>query len=265
MLSEELPIRDEIPWGTGTRWEKIYLKERIERLEELFLEGLFIAEKAGLPPGTNLSIDLGCGIGAHIAAFEYCGINSIGVDISSFALKYAEEIARLKNVSPSISQQDFMDLECSSQAALVTCLNNTFGLLSEHNALHLIQLISEALVPGGTFVISSDNREQIVEKLSFQIGPGKKWQEKNGIMSCTSYSFDLFGGRYNVRSEFMDMKSGEKTTEPYNSIRLYTLSEMNSLLENNGFELESVFGDYEGNDYSAISPHMIVFARKQEF
>lgn len=262
MFAINMPIKDEIPWGKGSRFEKQYIEECLDKADETFAQGLFLAGKSILPPKELNVMDLGCGIGTHISALAQYGFDCTGIEISSFSSKYAHEIARLKNTAVSIINGSFLNPSVFSTSAMITCLNDTLGLLSENDADELMALVFENLISQGLFVISGDNREQTLEKISFKIGSGKQWEEKNGIVSCKTEFFDLFNGRYNLVYEFMDMKTGDKKTEPVSSVRLYSLSEANTLLENNGFTIEDVFGDYEGGEYTAISPYMIIIARK---
>jgi len=262
MFSKNMPLKDEISWGKGSRFEIEYINYCLEQADETFQQGLFIAKQVPLSDSYSKAIDLGCGIGTQICAISEFIQNAQGVDISPLALKYAHEISKLKNSSASFINENILSPETITESSLITCLNNTFGLLSDYESETLLSSIFTNLRSKGTLVLSFDNREQIVEKMSFHIGSGKKWKEENGIVSCKTEFFDLLNGRYNLKEEFMDIKTGEKTTEPYSSVRLYALSELNLMLENNGFEIESVFGDYDGSEYSVISPYMIVFAKK---
>ena len=262
MFAMNMPLKDEIPWGSGNRFEKQYIEDCLDKADETLAQGFFIAEKVVLPCEQLEVLDLGCGIGTHISAFAQSGFDCTGVDISPFSTKYANEIAILQNTAVSVINDDFMNPAIFTQSAMITCLNDTLGLLSDDEADNFISLIFDNLIAQGLFILSGTNREQIVEKMSFKIGSGKKWEEKNGLMSCRTEFFDFLNGRYNITHEFMDMKTGEKISEPISSVRFYTLSEINNLLENNGFSIESIFGDYEGGEYTAISPHMIIFARK---
>ena len=74
--------------------------------------------------------------------------------------------------------------------------------------------------------------------------------------------FDLNLGRYNRRTERMDLSDGSKSLSTWSSLRLYALSEFRQILSVAGFEIEHVFGSLLGHEYSASSKEMIIFAKR---
>ncbi len=263
MNQQDLPLSDEINWGEGGKWEKQYIKSRLSSLKELVSEGESIASIIDNDLHSLPLIDLGCGIGAHLSVFAKKGFDSTGLDISRFALKEAKEISLMHGTDISLSHTNFLELDFFEEIGVITCLNNTIGILSDYNANKLISKISSALVPGGVLIISSDNRERIIEDIRYKPTGVKKWEEKDGLLYRTDISFDFLNGRHNTCSEYMDLKSSEKYSDPCHSIRLFSLSEINKILNDYGLVIEDVMGDYEGNCYSGASPKMIIKARKE--
>ena len=48
----------------------------------------------------------------------------------------------------------------------------------------------------------------------------------------------------------------------HQSVRAYTLVELKGMLARAGFEMERVYGDFQGGEYSLDSPNMIIVSRK---
>jgi hypothetical protein len=74
--------------------------------------------------------------------------------------------------------------------------------------------------------------------------------------------FDFFKSRLEITLELV--QKTEKNRRLEYSFRLYTLTEMLNLFSKAGLELTDVYGDFDGSQYSAASPRMILVARKKD-
>ncbi|MDQ7825576.1 MAG: class I SAM-dependent methyltransferase [Candidatus Eremiobacteraeota bacterium] len=262
MRALKFPLSDETPWGSDPLWDKEYAEGLIAQWDEGTSQAVFILEKTEVPSGGRV-LDLGCSVGRHTLTLAHGGCLVTGIDISHYAIRKAEEIARMKNLAPELIHGDFRAVEFKGPFELVLLLNNTFGLFSEEENLALFGRAAAAVGPGGFLVIHTHNREHIVERMGFQKGLGRNWEELEGKLLSRASSFDLLRSRYNQWSEYMILKTGQKVEEPVHSIRLYSLCELAGRLAGAGFSIAHAFGDYEGSEYTIISEEMVVFAKKE--
>ncbi|MBT9174436.1 MAG: hypothetical protein DDT22_00089 [candidate division WS2 bacterium] len=84
------------------------------------------------------------------------------------------------------------------------------------------------------------------------------WTE--GFFLLEAYNFDHLRGRAITRRIIL---SNGLRREGYISIRLYTLAELKNSIENVGFKITKVYGDYDGSLYNNQSPRMIPLAIKE--
>ncbi len=263
MEHRDNPDFDHTPWGRDERFERDYMAEMLEKWEEGVKEANFIIEKIQFPPGHKV-LDLGCGVGRHAIPFARVGGQVLGLDISNLNITRAREISKSKNLKVDFICSDFRALLHEHQFDLVLLLGDTFGIFSDDDNERLLNAACRALRNEGIIVIESCNREYIVERMAFQKGIGRTWREKDGVLSSKVSSFDLLRSRYNIWSESMLLKTGEKIVEPVRSLRLYTLCELLRLLQKSELSLHLVTGGYDGSEYVTSSEKMLVIARRQK-
>ncbi|MCL2170165.1 MAG: class I SAM-dependent methyltransferase [Defluviitaleaceae bacterium] len=109
------------------------------------IEGFWL--KYGEKP--HLVLDLACGTGSMIAELTKSGYDTIGVDISPEMLM----MARMKNPSALLLNQDMRELELYGTVDAVLCLCDSLNYILEHNELtHVFKLVKNYLNPDGLFV-----------------------------------------------------------------------------------------------------------------
>lgn len=262
MEHHDNPEFDHTPWGRDERFERDCMAEMLEKWEDGVKEAHFIIERLQLPPDSTV-LDLGCGVGRHSISFARSGARVTGLDISSTLIARAHEISRSKNLSVEFVCGDFRALLYENQFDVVLILGDTFGIFTDEDNGEFLKAACAALKKNGVIVIESFNREYIVERMAFQKGIGRIWREKDGVLSSKVSNFDLARSRYNIWSESMLLKTGEKIVEPVRSLRLYTLCEMLSMLRSGGLYPVLIAGGFDGSEYHASSERMLIMAGRQ--
>jgi len=263
MEHHDNPDFDHTPWGRDEHFERGSMADMLEKWEEGVKEAHFIMERINFPPG-NKVLDLGCGVGRHAISFARAGGRVTGLDISSLLIARAQEIGRSKNLSVDFVCSDFRNILYENQFDVALLLGDTFGIFNDDDNERFLSMVCNTLNKDGVVVIECINREYIVERMAFQKGIGRIWKENDGVLSSKVSCFDLVRSRYNVWSESMLLKTGEKVVEPVYSLRLYTLCEMLHLLRKSGIFPHCVTGGYDGSDYMASSERMLVIAGRQK-
>lgn len=199
-------------------------------------------------PG-RLVLDLACGPGRHAAALVREGARVVGLDLSR-ALLFA---ARRRDTGPLV-RGDMRRLPFRSGTFdVVVNLFTSFGYFAsdaEHG--EVLDEVARVLRPGGRFVLDFLNatavRAGLVSHDESQAGGSKVVQERR-------ISED---GRYVVKSIHV---SGDSRTFT-ERVRLFDRADLEAMLAARGIVPELAGGDYDGADYGAASPRLILLGRR---
>lgn len=201
-------------------------------------------------------LDLCCGSGRHSRALARRGYEVVGVDLSPVLLQLAEE----QNHFPHLRfvHSDMREIPFHNEFDIVVNLFTSFGYFStdEENA-KVIRNMAKALKTQGEVIIDFLNpayvKRHLVPRSTKEAG-ALKIQEERWIED----------GFVKKRIGIWDEASSEPR-EYMEQVRLFTVEQMTSMLEEAGFGQIQVFGNYEFQPYvPADSPRMIFYAIKRE-
>lgn len=193
-------------------------------------------------------LDLCCGGGRHLSHLSRYCVELVGLDYSSDLLRLAQDHLPA-NVLLVRGDMRVLPFEGSFDAVVNFFTSFGYFQTDVENAL-VPQQMARALKPGGRFFMDYLNpvfvRDTLTERSEREIA-GATVREHRWIDSVHS--------RVNKRtSVYRDNVLDSETVE---SVRLYSLEEMRAVLHDAGLAIETVFGDYDGSDYSGTSPRMI--------
>ena len=118
----------------------------------------------------------------------------------------------------------------------------------------MLKSISNALLPGGKFLIETANRDFVVRHLvTTQI------YRPEGMLLIEERQFNGLSSRSKVD---VTVIQDSRQTLLHHSIRLYTFTELQMLLAAADLAPVSVWGDFQGGEYTCDSPQMIVLAER---
>jgi SAM-dependent methyltransferase len=219
----------------------------------------FVVQELGIEPG-EVVLDLCCGFGRHLEAFEKRGIRAIGVDLSLPLLKQVEPAAERRVACSDMRQLPFAG-GVNGFAALVNFFTS-FGYFEddEENSLAAREL-GRVLRPGGRFSVDLMNPGPAVRLLAprseRRAGPLHVVEERR---------YDAARRRIEKRVALRRQLAGGSTElrEYFESVRLFSAEEIVSILAGAGLEVTRMFGDFCGRPYGEESARMIVLGRKPE-
>jgi SAM-dependent methyltransferase len=202
-------------------------------------------------------LDLACGFGRHSVVFAQKGFDVTGYDLSEGFLKKARELAESLMVGVNWQQGDMRDIKYENEFDAVINMFTAFGFFDrEEEDLKVLKGVYQALKPGGQFIMDVLNREFALSN-PFP----RRWTSENGSYMLEERLFDYFNSRLEISNKLI-MKTGEIVNASY-SIRLYTLTEILDMFNHVGLVLTDVYGNFDGEIYSAKSPRMILVASKE--
>jgi len=195
-------------------------------------------------------LDLACGWGRHLRELQRRGLTGlVGVDVQGAFLEPLEGVTLL--------ERDADTLGFTAEFDAVYCAFN--ALFSDaDSAPRVLNAVSKALKPGGRFLLDTTNRERLVQPDS----PARLWRGGGGLPWLLEETrFDLVSGAQHIaqRRIFPDGHSEERTLTRVH----YTLAELIKLFNVAGLTVTDVYGDWQLSPYTAVSPRLMLVARKE--
>lgn len=218
-----------------------------ETLTELILSNIKIESSAKI-------LDMAAGAGRHAINFARRGFNVSAVDLSKNLIKVAKENASVYDVNIDFVHSDIRKFETSDKFDLVLNLFTSIGYFdSDEENFELLRKAYNLLKPGGYFILDYFNRNYLETNLV-----PSSVESINGLVINQNRSIQ--GSR--VIKEIVIKNNGE-TKKYFESVRMFSLDELRTELENTGFKLNSTFGDLDGKPFVLeTSPRVIIIASK---
>jgi SAM-dependent methyltransferase len=202
-------------------------------------------------------LDLGCGQGRHSVALALRGHAVTGLDLSTFLLDKARELAEERKVEVTWVRRDMRELEGLGPFDACISLFTAFGYFTDEEDARVIRAVHSVLEPGGALMLDLDNPFPLVSRL-----PHDVWLESPGQATCESMGYDPHRSRLLTR-RLRRPTAGGRQEMPPSSVRLYFPHEVSALLEDGGFEVQGLFGALRDEPYDwKRSTKMVWTARR---
>jgi SAM-dependent methyltransferase len=222
---------------------------------------LSLAEREGGP-----IVEWGAGTGRLAVPLAAAGFEVTGVELSERMV----DVGRKKGGTVEWVRGDMRTARLGRRYALAVCAFNSFlCLISVDDALDFLRNAREHLEPGGLLGIevSAFSPEELAEE------PGGPQLRHDFTRELPDGRLDrLSVSRYDAASQLLRMRlfyelydaSGELKEQRAHdlTIRVTGRGELELMLRLAGFEVEVVYGGFEGEPFAAESDHLIALARK---
>ncbi len=199
------------------------------------------------PPGPVL--DLACGAGRHTVALRRRGFQALGIDLS-FTLLHHEP--RVPAAAGDMCCLPFAD------ATFDWVLNffTSFGYFErERQNFRVLEEIVRVLRPDGCFLIDFLNRDRVLAQLR-----PRETQEIAGRQVEIERWFDSATQRINKRIRLAGTGGARRTY--LESVRAYTREEVTIGLRWAGLEVDSLFGNFDGDPFDRDSERLILVGHR---
>lgn len=233
--------------------EYLYFLEDTLRTEDTARQCDFIERAMRLGPKAKI-LDLGCGHGRHAVELASRGHDVLGLDLVAGFLELAAKEAEARGVSLALAHADMRAFQADAQFDAVVCLFDAFGFFRDEDDEQVLANAFAALVPGGHLLLDLRPRELLA-----RIPPVSVLDKGNGDMMVDRHHFDVETGRLVDRRSYV---RGGRVRDVAFSVRLYTYTEMRTLLRKVGFAIAGLYGDWGGGVASVQSTRMLILARK---
>jgi cyclopropane fatty-acyl-phospholipid synthase-like methyltransferase len=213
-------------------------------------------------------LELACGSGRLLVPLAREGYELTGVDSSARMLKLAQEALEQAGVAAqcTLVQESMSTLHLGQKFRLAFIALGSFGhVCSRQEQRQTLATVRNHLTSNGKFILDISNADaRYMEHLSGQVLHQGTWQREDGALlshlvspasSPTKHLLEL-------THFYEEHQQGEAVRRTVITTHLYLFerNEVELLLEEAGFRITDVYGDYELNPYEHDSPRMIFIA-----
>lgn len=221
----------------------------------------FLVDRLDVPPSCEV-LDLGCGDGRHSLELTRRGFRVTGLDLSEELLERARRRTADEGLDITFIQGDMRDPPAVRAFDLVVNFFTSFGYFREdgENA-RVLEAISRALRPGGRFLMDYLNREYVISTLvpsDRRTVEGMEVQQRRWITGDPSAA----GGHVRINKQVRIREDGAERSYG-ESVRMYTLEELEALMDRAGLEVTQTYGDFDGRPVSGDAPRNILVGRSK--
>jgi SAM-dependent methyltransferase len=211
-------------------------------------------------------VEWGAGTGRIAAPLAAAGYEVTAVELSTKMVERGKE----KGKSVEWIVGDMRGVDPGRRYGLAICAFNSFLCLkSVDDALAFLRNAHEYLMPGGLLGIevSAFSPEELVDP------PGGPALRHDFTRALPDGRLDRFSiSHYDAATQLMEMRlfyerydasgtlENRRAHDP--TIRITNRDELGLMLRLAGFEVETIYGGFEGEPFTSTSDHLIVLARK---
>ncbi len=212
-------------------------------------------------------LDLACGTGRMSIRLAAQGYQITGVDLVPEMIARARQKADDRAVSVEWVVSDARSFHLQKQFAGIFMLMNAFQfLLTRADHEGMLACVREHLQPDGQFLFETRNPSPR-NLFEVQHPEGETYAPPDGgqlvITEYQHYDPMTQIQHYNSLYQWMHLGIEQKATRKRVALRYVFPQEMESLLYYNGFEIISVYGNWQQEPLTAASPAMIYVCRKR--
>jgi SAM-dependent methyltransferase len=227
----------------------------------------------------DIILDSACGTGRHLIALNKLGYKVVGIDVSSNLLR----IAKNRYHSAQLVRGDvkFLPFKVAGFSAVIS-MDTSFGYLnSEEEDQQSLTEIARVLSYGGFIVIDVFNPEHLIRnysRLNFLKRVKRillplllilrsrclllrafKWRQYPSFFLHQRRAIFRRGHLLKDLWIIMEKTTGKVTVYNHN-VRLYNKMELQTFLNNAGFNIKAVYGGYDDKEFGSDLPRLILLA-----
>ena len=200
-------------------------------------------------------LDLGCGVGRHSLELARQGFRVTGVDRTHRYLEQATENATQEGLNIEFIQDDMRTFCRPDTYDTVINMFTSFSYFEDpEEDCQVVANVFRSLKSGGSFLLETHGKETLA-----RIFLERNWEEINGV-------FVLYERKPTRNWGWMEnrwiMFKDNRPIEHKVSHRLYSATELATLLADCGFTQVNTYGDLSGNPYDHTARRLVLVAKK---
>lgn len=215
----------------------------------------FVESILSLKPSQQL-LDLGCGSGRHANELSRRGYHVTCLDLSAVLLHLAKEKYGAQECCLRFVRADMRYIPFADTFDAVLSFFTTFGYFkTDEENLMTLQSMRAALKPEGVFVQDYMNKDFTIANLV-----PRDARVQDGVEVIQQRRYNREDERIEKR---ITLKAHGQVREYFESVRLYTLAEMEEMLQKANLTLKATYGDFDGSPFSTSSPRLILVGKRE--
>jgi len=225
------------------------------RIEEAATDVEQIIKLLDAAPGAAL-LDMGCGCGRHSLEFARRGFRVTGVDRTARYLEMAKSRAAERGREAEWVQADMREFRRESAFDIAVNLLTTFGYFEDtSDDRRIVKNIFDSLAPGGRFVLDIMGKEILA-----RIYRERDWHEEpDGTILLEERRATEDWSKLEVRWIVL---SGARRCEHRLALRLYSATDLKTLLADVGFEDVKAYGSLAAAPYDHEARRLVLVGQK---
>ena len=214
-------------------------------------------------------LELACGSGRLLVPLAREGYELTGVDNSASMLNLAQNALEQAKVAAQckLVHENMSRLHLGQKFRLAFIALGSFGhVCTRQEQRQTLAAVHDHLIPGGRFILDISNADvRYMEQLSGQMLHQGTWKRDDGAL--LSHFVSPASSRTKHMLElthfYEEHQQGEAIRRTVTTTHLYLFerNEVELLLEEAGFGITDVYGDYELSPFEHDSPRMIFIAQ----
>ncbi len=211
-------------------------------------------------------LELGCGTGRVALALAAEGLEVWGLDIAEPMVSYARERARERGLSLNLSVADCRTFDLGRRFRTVIFPYNGLQLLLGHGDLEAcLERVRAHLEPDGRFLLDVFNPDlDLLNRRPGEFQTLHEYEDPDGGGLVRVAESQFYDRARQVSRLTWAFRIGKKEHRELLEIRVLFPQELQSFLHYNGFEIESLEGDYAGAPFSSGAAKQILVTRLRQ-
>jgi 2-polyprenyl-3-methyl-5-hydroxy-6-metoxy-1,4-benzoquinol methylase len=228
---------------------------------EIFPEKTTLAEVDWIISEGNLQkadhvLDIMCGHGRHTLEMAKRGLKVTAVDNLPDYIDEIKKTTKTNHLDIDAYCTDVLEIQIDQKYDAILCMGNSIQFFNEEELLRLLSVLSEHLNPGRKFFINTWSLAEIAIK-NFK---ENAWSRVGEMMLLSECKFLFHPTRMEMNTTMIskDGKREEKKGVDY----IYSINEMESLLNKTGFRLKEIYSIPGKKLFTVGEPRAYIVAEK---
>lgn len=207
--------------------------------------------------------DFGCAVGHYTSGFASAGAAVTGLDFSRRTLEYAKSKAAEESLCIDYRCMDYLSFSESGKYDLVTMIMCDFCVLSPEQRKTLLRVFFDALKSGGHVLLDAYTLAafmQVEEKAVYEKNQlSGFWSEDDYYAFVNTFKYD----EEKVSLDKYTVFEPNRSKVIYNWLQYFSVESITREFEGSGFDIEAVYANVAGGDYSEEKYEFAIVAQKK--